>query len=311
MSRTAVVIVTYNSSDDIEACVRSLEGAHDTSIIVIDNASADATPEILERLAAEGRIDTLVLSKTNDGFAKAVNRGLAIEPNADAFLLNPDARIDATNFERLRELAHSMPSVGVLAPLVDNGAGTATLGAGQQPRLWPVFTHFSGLARLFPNTRWLRGRHLFRSSHSESDHDVEWVSGCAMYITRAARAATGALSEQWFMYGEDIEYARRVSRAGFRIVMTPKVHASHAIGASVNQSTSTVSTMWAENTFAYYVSEFRPGPLRKLLWRLVFSGGLLSRAALIYARTARRSGASTDAQRAKARRFVAFSRAIW
>jgi GT2 family glycosyltransferase len=112
------------------------------------------------------------------------------------------------------------------------------------------------------------------------------------------------------MYGEDIEFAHRVSKAGFRVVVTPEVTATHLIGSSVNKAGGRVSTMWAENTYDYYVREFKAGPVRRLAWRLIFSGGLMSRALLFRLR-----GLKSPSLRAeyagRAHRFERFAAAVW
>jgi GT2 family glycosyltransferase len=307
---TSVVVVTYNSRDDIRSSVELLTSGHGIEVVVVDNHSTDGTQTLLRELEAEGLVDVLILSESNDGFAKAVNRGIRASHGPDIFLLNPDAKIEGEDLDRLREIARADPSIGIIAPLVESGPTVAVMAAGRQPTLWPLFTHFSGLARAFPRWPIMRGRHLYMGSHSAQVQEVEWVSGCALYVTAPARDAVGVLSERWFMYGEDIEFAHRVSRAGFRIIVTPAVRATHLMGASVNKSSGAVSTMWAENTFDYYVREFRAGPLRRVAWRVVFSGGLLSRALLLRLRGLRTPGMRAE-YGARAHRFERFAGAVW
>jgi GT2 family glycosyltransferase len=226
------------------------------------------------------------------------------------FLLNPDAEIEGASVRRLREIARADPTIGIIAPVVESGPTVAVMAAGRQPTLWPLFTHFTGLARVFPRIKALRGRHLYMEHHSSSVQDVEWVSGCALYVTAPALDKAGMLSERWFMYGEDIEFAHRVSKAGFRVMVTPEVKANHLIGSSVNKAGGRVSTMWAENTFDYYVSEFRAGLFRRTVWRIIFSGGLLSRALLFRVRGIR-SPTLAEEYNARAERFERFAGAVW
>jgi len=88
------------------------------------------------------------------------------------------------------------------------------------------------------------------------------------------------------------------------------VKATHLIGASVNKSGGAVSTMWAENTFDYYVHEFHAGPLRRLVWRTIFSGGLLSRA-FRFRLLGIRSPSMRAEYVARAHRFEMFASAVW
>lgn len=307
---TAVVIVTFNAEKDLQECVDALGVSPAREIIVVDNCSSDRTRDIARGMERNGQIARLVESEENDGFARAVNRGIRAASADGIFLLNPDARIDGAGIDRMRDLSTADVSIGIIAPLVDSGPSVPTLPAGQQPRLWPLFTHFTGLARAFPRVAMLRGRHLYRSAHSYTQ-DVEWVSGCALYLTPSGRARVGELSERWFMYGEDIELAQRVRDAGLRVVMVADVVATHEIGGAVNLTESAVSTMWARNTFDYYRTQFHPGFVRRFLWRAIFSGGLGARAVLIQVRGLGQRGESAAQGTARARRFRRFAAAVW
>jgi GT2 family glycosyltransferase len=193
---------------------------------------------------------------------------------------------------------------------VESGPTVAVMAAGRQPTLWPLFTHFTGLARAFPKWNLMRGRHLYMRHHSHDIQDVEWVSGCALYVSEQTMKKVGLLSERWFMYGEDIEFAHRVLKAGFRVVVTPEVRATHLIGSSVNKASGSVSTMWAENTYDYYVREFGAGPLRRVVWRVIFSTGLMSRALLFRVRGLRTPDLRSE-YTGRAQRFERFARSVW
>jgi GT2 family glycosyltransferase len=309
-SKIAVVIVTYKSGDDIDACLARLSDVDDLQIIIVDNDSADDSIERLRELYAKGLVSTLILNEENVGFAKAVNTGIAAADGRDVFLLNPDAQISGRDIEALRGIALRDPSIGIVAPVVTSGPTVAVMAAGRQPTLWPLFTHFSGLARAFPGVKFFRGRHLFMAHHSSAQQDVEWVSGCALFVPAAVLEEVGALSERWFMYGEDIEFAHRVAKSGRRIIVTPEVRAQHLIGSSVNKAGGRISTMWAENTYDYYVTEFAPNGLQRLAWRLIFTSGMLSRA-LLFVLRGRRDGAQRAEYMARANRFTKFSLAVW
>ena len=306
----SVVVVTYHSADDIEASLRGIRTARRSQIVVIDNASTDETPEVLERLREEGLIDVLVLGTDNPGFAKAVNRGIALSSGRNVFLLNPDAVMDGAALDRMVELCDADRTIGIAAPVVTSGPTVDVMVAGKQPRLWPVLMHQTGLARAFPHVRALRGRHLFLSHHASRMQDVEWVSGCCLLIAGRALRELGPLSERWFMYGEDIEYCQRALDHGFRVVVTPDATATHMIGSSVRKSGKAVSTLWARNTYDYYVTQFKPGVIARFLWRLVFSGGLGSRAMLLLVK-ARRNPEWRDEYHGRAQRFAAHALAVW
>jgi GT2 family glycosyltransferase len=306
----SVVIVTYNSADDVEECLRAVRSARSAEVVVVDNDSPDGTPALLESLREEGLIDVLVLGADNSGFAKAVNTGIRASSGRDVFLLNPDAIISGADLDALVAEANAQDRVGVAAPVVNSGPTVDVMAAGRQPRLWPMFTQYSGLSKAFPTVSAFRGRHLFLARHANVLQDVEWVSGCCLLIARAALDELGLLTERWFMYGEDIEYCQRVLDAGYRVIVTPRSQATHLVGSSVAKAGDHISTLWARNTYDYYRTQFRPNAASRLAWKTVFSAGLLSRSALFLAR-ARLQPQWRDAYVSRARKFSAFARAVW
>jgi GT2 family glycosyltransferase len=301
-----IIIVTYNAETDIEACLRSLSG---WNVVVVDNYSQDGTTELLARISLEQPSMRTILNDENVGFAAAVNQALRAVPEGDVLLLNPDASIDSPSLDLLRESA-AAPGVGIVAPIIDNGPTVAVLAAGAQPRIWPLFTHYSGLSRMLPRLGLVRGRHLYRPALRPGLTPVEWVSGGCLYLSEEVRTQVPELTERWFMYGEDLDLCRRVTEAGYSVNLVAGAHAVHAVGASVNASGGPVSTMWARNTYDYYCVTYRPGPLRRFVWRAIFSVGLWSRAAA-FDLMARRPGRQDSDLRDRAKRFRRHGLAVW
>lgn len=303
----SIIIVTYNSSDDIEECVHNIDRDDQTRIVVVDNCSTDDTREILSKLEHDGLIDEVIESASNVGFAQGVNQAMRTVHDGAVFLLNPDAKLDRGTLDALRSADSSHPEVGIFSPVVYSNSNVRTMTAGKQPRIWPLFTHYSGLSRLFPRARALKGRHLFLDKHTDADQFVEWVAGCTMYIPQRTIESIGVLSEKWFMYGEDIEYCKRALDSGYKIMVLSNARAFHAMGSSVNTAPKTINTLWAQNTYRYYCSEFNPTIISKVVWRIIFSAGLTSRAAV----WAIQGTLGNEVRRDQARRFFAFSRAVW
>jgi len=303
----AVCLVTYNSGSLMPGCLLPFENRDSSvTIKVWDNGSDDGvTPHMLVALKARGLIDELHLSPEDPGFGIGANQLIRRSPHQAVLLLNPDARMDLECLTQLREAAAADDRIGVVSPVVVGDESIQVMSAGRQPRLWPLFTHYSGLSKVFPTVRFLRGRHLFLSSHGGQDQDVEWTSGASLLIPSATIDRVGLLSERWFMYGEDLEYCQRVLDAGLTVRVLGAARAYHAVGASdISVDVETIPAadvqeveyteaaesgvgpppditgMWARNTYDYYVSRFEPNVVARFAWRGVFSAGLAGRAAL-------------------------------
>jgi GT2 family glycosyltransferase len=117
-ARVVAVIVTRNSALFLPVCLESLLASdyEDLKVVVVDNASSDATRSMLtDRFPS---MDLICLDR-NRGFAAANNIGLTrVPPEGDyAFLLNPDTRVGPTLVASLVEAMDRHPSLGIVGPL--------------------------------------------------------------------------------------------------------------------------------------------------------------------------------------------------
>lgn len=294
-----IAMVTYNSRDHIADCLKWFaDRPSDVRVRIRDNGSTDSTPAILKRLRDQGLIDELILSEDDPGFAIGANDVIRRSGSDDVLLMNPDARIALETIDMMRTAINSDPALGAVSPVVSGGQEISVMSAGRQPRLWPMITHYSGLSRLLPRSRLLRGRHLFLRHHSGRDQIVEWTSGCCLYIPRRTIDRVGLLSERWFLYGEDTEYCKRICDAGLVIKVLADARAYHEVGgssaidveavASVPNQTGRspalpppdVGSLWGKNLYDYYTVAFEPSIATRTAWRVTFTAGNAFRASV-------------------------------
>ncbi|WP_428499301.1 glycosyltransferase [Pseudonocardia sp.] len=318
--------MTFNSAAHIGDCVERLRQRPSWLRVGIrDNASSDGTPTLLKELQTNRFVDSVVLDDENVGFAVAVNEIIRDAGDDDVILLNPDARIDIDAILAMRNEIEQDRTLGLVAPVVLGASDIKVMSAGRQPRLWPMFTHYSGLSAVFPHVGAFKGRHLFIDPHSNDDQFVEWTSGCCVYIPRRTINDIGMLSEAWFMYGEDVEFCSRVLNGGKRIKILSRVRAYHEVGGSSSASPTSqeasdvhqtaafqsgrresvnghVSTLWARNLYDFYRREYRPSIVTAFVWKLVFTFGNLSRAMI---------RALRDADRRRAKGLARNALAVW
>lgn len=91
--RFSVIIVSYNSSQHIGQCLKSLlaQDFNDYEVLIIDNASTDKT------LSIAGLFDNRINIYTNDkneGFSAALNKGIGLSKGEYILTLNPDVILE-------------------------------------------------------------------------------------------------------------------------------------------------------------------------------------------------------------------------
>lgn len=228
----SVVVVTYQSRDHILACLRSIDadrGALAAEVLVLDNASADGTADLVRREAPGVRV---IETGGNLGYAKAVNRGIAESAGGAVLVLNPDCIVRPGALAALTGWLDAHPRCAVAAPRIRNPDGTIEWSARSYPgALTFLFNRYSLLTRLFPGNPWSRSYLLSDWDH-DSARSVDWVSGAAMCVRRAAIDEVGGMDEAFFMFNEDVDWCRRFTQAGWSVDYEPRAEVVHAIGAS-------------------------------------------------------------------------------
>lgn len=306
-ARLHVVLVSYNTCELLRQCLQSLDADRGLikEVTVVDNASADGSVEMLRADFPWVHLDA---NAENSGFAVAVNRALFRHPDNHVLLLNPDTEVHPGSLARLLGVLEGCPDAGIVGPSEAQPSGAApALSAGHQPRLWRLFTHYSGISRLSRNRRDLEGLYLLRGINDDRTRQVGWVSGSCMLIRAEVVQSLGSLPERWFMYAEDLEYCLRATRAGYSIWHVPGATISHHVGASARAVRTATNVAWVTSTKEFYRLEWQPRRATYVVWRMVLAFGLMSR----WAPERLRRNRADDAWPTRADDLLAYAREAW
>jgi hypothetical protein len=227
----SIVIVSYNVRDYLAACLASLaEGTEGlrAETVVVDNASADGSAESVERRFPGVR---LLRNRDNVGFARAVNRGLAGARGRWFLLLDPDTLVPPGALVALVKAAERWPEVGVAGPVLEEpGSGAA------QASYRPFLTWRSAFAQhtvAKPVLRRTGAR--FTPVPDRPSGGGGFLIGACLLIRRDVFVRLGGFDERYFLFYEDMEYCRRVLRAGVKLLYTHESHVFHHEGKSAEQ----------------------------------------------------------------------------
>lgn len=297
----SVLIVTYNSSHVIDACLSALGSTFE--IIVYDNASSDDSVALIQR---DFPLVRVILGDRNLGFAAGVNRAAAQANGRNIMLLNPDAVIAVDDVWTLVETMASTNG-GIVAPLIHTD-GVRVAAAGRMPTAWSMATHYFGVSRLARGRRWLQGHYLLPSDIGDDVVTVDWVTGACLMVEADTWRRLGGLSERWFMYAEDIEFCWRVGRTGGVVLVQPRARAGHLVGRSNNKPVSETDSAWVLNLYEFYRTDIARCWAQRLWWGVVVGAGLAFRSLVFRVQSV---GGSAAEHRPSARRFAIHSRAVF
>jgi N-acetylglucosaminyl-diphospho-decaprenol L-rhamnosyltransferase len=224
MSDASVVIVTYNGLPWIEQALESVAGAE---TVVVDNGSTDGTVAFVRERFPDARL----LEQENRGLAAGWNAGVAATSGRYVLLLNSDAWLDAGALDALVAYADAHPDVAVVGPRLRNPDGTLQRSVRGFPTLWRLATEYFFLRKLAPRSRLLNGFYAGGFAHDE-ERDADFVMGAVWLVRRAAIDEVGPADEEFFLFSEEVDWAYRFRKAGWRSVFFPGAEATHVYGAS-------------------------------------------------------------------------------
>lgn len=245
----AVVIVNFNTGAYLERCLASIDahrGVVALDVLVIDNASRDGSH--LDAVARHPRT-RLIENRENVYLSPAWNQGLRETAAPFVLLLNPDAEFWRGTLAELVAVARAHPRAGIVGPRILNPDGTVYASGRAFPDLTDAIGH-AFLGTLRPDNPFTR-RYQLGGWDRTSAREVDWVSGCAMLMPRAALEAVGGFDEAFPLYGEELDIASRLRDAGWSVLYTPEVEVIHEIGVSTGRSRRTL-VMHSDSVFRYY-----------------------------------------------------------
>jgi GT2 family glycosyltransferase len=225
----SVVIVGWNAKHYLELCLESLATApprRSMEIIVVDNASADGSAEMIE-----GRFPSVkvIRSSENLGFAKGNNVAIRQCQGRYIALVNPDVIVFPNCLDALADFLDENPKVGNVGPRVLNPDMTLQSTCRRFPTLWNNVCSATSLATTFKNSQFFAGEHMFYFPHDRT-LPVDVLVGCFSMIRRETLNDVGLLDEDLFMYGDDVDWCRRCWNEGWQVVFFPGAKAIHDRG---------------------------------------------------------------------------------
>ncbi|MGB9578040.1 MAG: glycosyltransferase [Halothiobacillaceae bacterium] len=243
-SRFTVIVVNYNGGEMLAACAQSLldHGLPGRHLIVIDNGSRDDSLHCLQRLIPECQI---IRMGCNAGFARAVNRGLAITQTEFALLLNNDARLEQGALNALAEHFDHHPRAAFAGGRLLYADGRPQNAIAPLPTLWGEMIP-KGLRRLMAPKRY--------DSRPQTDApiEVESLIGALFAIRMDAAWTLGFLDEDFFFFLEETEWCYRARKHHWQVWHVPAARAVHAQGGTAKRYHALARIEYQRSKLLYY-----------------------------------------------------------
>jgi GT2 family glycosyltransferase len=259
--KVSAIVVTWDSAEDVGACLASLDAQDhpDLEVLVLDNASSDATVRQVETFAAVAAQHevSLVRHQRNLGFCGAVNRGIAATSGDAVLLVNPDAVLETDAVRRMVAVLEQYPRCGSVQPKLLRPQAVTRTGGRSAPTTSPAAVSGAAPAPALAQRDVIdttghvltRPRLVLNRGSGEPDDgrydtpgEVFGASGAAVLHRRtmlddiARQLPSGALehlTEDLVAYFDDVELDLRARMRGWTARYEPSAVGRHArAGAS-------------------------------------------------------------------------------
>jgi GT2 family glycosyltransferase len=228
----SIIIVSYNTCKLTINTLNSISGSqflYQYEIILIDNASNDSSVSEIKKRYPQ---ITIIENNQNFGYSRANNQGILLAKGRYILLLNSDTIINEETLQAMLAFMDSNPTIGASGckiVLPDGSLDKACRRGFPTPSA--SFYYAFGISKLFPN---IPRFNQYQLSYLDPDKDypVDCLVGAFMMVRREVIDQVGMLDEDFFMYGEDIDWCYRIKEAGWGIHYYPYTKIIHYKGAS-------------------------------------------------------------------------------
>ena len=175
----------------------------------------------------------LLRQQQNVGFSRGNNLGLAMAKGRYLLLLNPDTEIVGTALSQMVNYLDAHPTIGALGPQLLFPDGKIQSSRRRFPTLATGFFESTWLQSIAPRS--INHRYYVLDQPDDVISQVDWVMGACLMVRRQAYEKIGPLDEGYFMYSEEMEWQRRIKKAGWEVTYYPLAQVIHHEGKSSEQ----------------------------------------------------------------------------
>jgi len=252
----SVIIVSYNTSDLLVACLESVLASQGVvcEAFVVDNASHDGSAEIVRSKFPSIHV---IANSDNRGFGTANNQALRVCNGRYVVFLNPDTTVEENSFKKMIAFMDKHPEIGLAGPRVLNPDGSQ-----QESVSFRYPGHRFGAADL-----------------GQLPGNIACVLGACQIASRELLQKIGGFDEDFFLYGEDQDICLRIRKLGLEIGYMDDVTIMHHGGKSERTTPpAEVVRKKIRGEYLFYSKHYRSESIERLLllqrrrssWRIFF-----------------------------------------
>ena len=242
----SIITINYNEAQVTKDMLESLRTLTYTNyeVIVVDNASPNESPESIKEQFPEVQ---LLKSQTNLGFAGGNNLGVEASKGDYLLFINNDTIVPENFIEPLVKTLEYDESIGMVSPKIKFHWDASLIQyAGYTPMShWTIRNNSIGY-------------HQKDNGFYDTPGETESIHGAAMMVPRVVMEKVGMMTEIYFLYYEEHDWAEMIKRAGYKIYYQPQSYILHKESLSTGKFSPLKTYYIARNRIVFARRNFKP-----------------------------------------------------
>ncbi|OGH92881.1 MAG: hypothetical protein A2563_04420 [Candidatus Magasanikbacteria bacterium RIFOXYD1_FULL_40_23] len=255
--KLSIIFVNWKTPELTKNAIASVykeTAGFDFEVIVVDNNSGDGSVEMIKK---EFPQVTLIANNDNRGFGKANNQGLKIAKGDYLMFLNTDVIVLDGALNKLVSYLDQRQDVMMVGPRLLNKDLTFQHSCRRVlPNPINSFFHLFGLTKIFKNNKHVNEYKQY-ASDPEITGPTQALSGAAMMFRKQVYTEIGGFDEEFFMYGEDLDFSKRVFDKGWKTVYVSGAKIIHFGGQSSGKRRIKSLINFYDAMWIYYKKHFK------------------------------------------------------
>lgn len=252
----AVIIVSWNVKERVLANLDALHvsvGSISAEVILVDNASSDGTVEAVRAAYPWVRV---IANTYNAGFSQANTQGMIAMHTRHALLLNPDMRVEPDALQKTVEYLDTHADVGVASGILRSAEG----GIVESVRRFPdIFSQCAILLKIPHLVPGIIAHYLMKGFDYTQEQQVDSVRGSYFAIQERCLESLGGLDTRYFIWFEEVDYCKRVTTHGWKVMHVPTLHATDYVGQSFKKQRFYWKQKQMSRSLLQYMQKWHPG----------------------------------------------------
>ena len=229
----SIIVNHYKSPEVLKLCLKNItkNAPEGTEFIVADSETIEKTEVMMREYFPDVKF---IPDAKNIGFAKSVNKGIEIARGEFLLIINADVIVTyPESIQKMLEHMEKNPHIGILGPRLLN------INGEHQYSCFRFYSPKTILARRTPfgKTPWGKkelAHFLMKDKVSAKSKkppkepmEVDWLMGSSMLVRKSALEKVGPISQDYFMYMEDVDWCRNFWQNGYKVAYFPEVFFYH------------------------------------------------------------------------------------